>query len=259
MKLNYREKIILSVLLVIVIGVLGFFLLIKPKNEDIKNDTTARDAAQATWDEIYSRISQIPKLQESIANTVSDSKTVTDHFVEPEKIENPRKLDQFMQKYANDCDVKVSNLSVSAISETPISYYYKTAESASSLMIAADINGDMVNKKNEENAPSVYVANRSTGSALAGQYGITVTGTKENIWKYMQTIEKLDAVYINSVAISDYEFTDGLTEDQLTAIAEAKEKDEEYEFKDNEEPGESSVSFVITIYSLYEMPEANTQ
>ena len=38
MKLNYRDKVILLVLLSIIIVVAGIFGLINPKNEDIKTD-----------------------------------------------------------------------------------------------------------------------------------------------------------------------------------------------------------------------------
>ena len=260
MKLNYREKVILSVLLVIVIGVLGFFLLIKPKNEDIKTHDATRTETQQKWDEIYSRISQIPNLQDSIKTTVSDSKTVTDHFIAVDKLDNPRKIDQYMQKYANDCDVKISTLAVGDLSETPISYYYEAPKGARSLMVAADINGDMQAKLAEENKESNYVAARSTGSALAAQYGVTVTGSKENIWKFMKQIEDdPKTMIINSVSISNYDFTDDLSEEQLAKFDEAKEKGEEFKVAEGEEPGTSTVNFVITLYSLYEMPEANTK
>lgn len=266
MKLNYREKVILAVVLVILIGVLGFFLLIKPKNEDIKTHTQTRDTTQATWDEIESRISKIPQLQEDIRTKRADSKTVTDQFVPVASIENERLLDQYMQKYANDCNVKISTLAASAPGDSSISYYYQSPKSATSAMVAADINGTMQAELAEKNKESNYVASRSTGAVLSSQYGITVTGTKENIWKYMKKIEDFDkTVTINSVSIADYEFKGGLTEEELAKLEEIKEKianGEEPETPENDEDkieGDSQVSFVLTLYSLYEMPEPNVE
>ena len=38
MKLNYRDLVILGILLALAILIAGFFLLIKPKNEEIKTN-----------------------------------------------------------------------------------------------------------------------------------------------------------------------------------------------------------------------------
>ena len=106
MKLNYRDKIILGVLLAVVILLLGFFLLIKPKKADIESDKATLTQVQQQKDEIDAKIAEIKPLQKQIKETYDDTTKLTGDFVAYNDINNPRKIDQYMQHFCEDCEVK---------------------------------------------------------------------------------------------------------------------------------------------------------
>ena len=56
MKLNYRDKVILGVVLAVLILLLGFFFLIKPKNEEIQEDEQTLATKQAEQADLEARI-----------------------------------------------------------------------------------------------------------------------------------------------------------------------------------------------------------
>ena len=103
MKLNYRDKIILGVLLAVVILLLGFFLLIKPKKADIDSDKAELTKVQQEKDEIDAKIAEIKPLQKQIKETYDDTTKLTGDFVAYNDINNPRKIDQYMQHFCEDC------------------------------------------------------------------------------------------------------------------------------------------------------------
>ena len=121
-----------------------------------------------------------------------------------------------MQEYADQCEVKVSTLNVGQLTSGTIDYYYFTSETVSDdLFSSADINGDQQKLREKDDAESISLKQRDKGEAMSTQYGISVKGTKENIWKYMDAIKGIDdSVIINSVAIKDYTFGEGLSDEE---------------------------------------------
>ena len=102
MKLNYRDKIILGVLLAFVIMLAGFFLLIKPKYTDIKDHKASLEKVQQEKKEVDDKIAEIKPLKEKIKSTYDATMKLTDDFVEYNDIYNASKLDQYMQHFAEE-------------------------------------------------------------------------------------------------------------------------------------------------------------
>ena len=239
MKLNYRDKVILGILLAIVILIGGFVGLVKPKSQDIETDSAELETKQTERDEVQGKLDQIEPLTKKIQDTYSETNTLAQDFVSMDEINYTYKLDQFLRDKADECEVKINTLSVGDMSTSGLEYYYFEHEVIGEDMLAsADLNGDMQAGIDEEMAEETALSERTEEEVMSTEYGLTVTGTKENIWKYMETIKDFDdAVIINSVDISDYTF--GEDDDENTDKT-------------------SQVSFVMTLYSVYDMAEPDT-
>lgn len=242
MKLNYREKVILGVFLAVVIAIAGFVLLIKPKNQAIKDDKATLANKELERDEVQAKIDAIKPLQDEIEKTYTDTNKLTDDFVDYDEIYRTEKFDMFMQHFAEENEVKIRTLSVGNLGEKSIKYYYfETALANNALFSSADLNGDRQSEFDAENAESTALSQRTVENVLGADYAISVTGKKENIWDFMQAIaDQEDTILIDAVNIADYTF--GADPDS----------------KELQGDEESSVTFAISVYSIYEMAKPNT-
>jgi hypothetical protein len=239
MKLNYRERGILLGAGALVIAVAGIFAIIKPKYQTIQSDKESLESVKAEWDEIETKINAIPGLQTAIKESYNESKKLSDDFVDLSDIDSTYKLDQFMQPYVDECELEASVIDLSNTTTSTLQYYYFTPSVITSSMFdAADVNGNYQAEIDSEMAESNAIAARTAETVLCTKYGFAATGTKENIWKFMQEISDLNSsILIDSVSISDYTFGEGT------------------EGSDNT----SDVTFVMSIYSVFDMDEPVTE
>ncbi|MCM1508197.1 MAG: hypothetical protein NC177_13875 [Ruminococcus flavefaciens] len=295
MKLNYRDKVILGVLLAIVIAIAGFVGLIKPKNEEIKEDEATLAQKQEEQADLEARIAKIGPLKTNIDETYEETTKLIADFISLDdisntdgsaEISNPRKLEQYMQHYAEECGVRIDNLEVSALREATLNYYYPEVEAApaSSMRSMADLNGDYAIEDVERNAESIALSLRNPESVIQSQYGVRVTGTKEALWNYLKAIEELNkTMIVNQVSIDDYSFgADSEDESASQPVnPETPENPEEQPAENAEQPAEegaetpepapapealtiddadtSEIQIVISLYSVYDMPKPNTE
>lgn len=247
MKLNYRDKVILGILLAIVILLLGFFLLIKKTNQEIKDNKAILAEVQQQKDEIDAKIAEIKPLKTKIKATYDETTKLTDDFVAYNDIYNARKADQYMQHFAEDCEVKVISLQTADLSEGTLDYYYFKHELLGKDMLTqADLNGDMQAARDELTAEEDALKDRNQESVLTGKYTIQVKGTKENIWKYMQALEdQKETILIESVTLQDLYISEKL-EDVKKALAAAEGKEDEEE---------ATAQIDISLYSVYDLAE----
>lgn len=241
MKLNYRDKVILGVLLAVILLIAGFFLLIKPKNEDIKTDKANLTELEKKRDETDGLIAEIPGIKTDITNSYNEAKKLTADFVEYNSIYNARKVDQYMQSFVEDSEVKVTTLSASDLGTGTLSYYYFTPSFVGEdLLTQADINGTQQALNAEKKAESNALSARNTENVLQATYNINVTGEKEEIWNYLKALEEQkETIIITSVTLNDLE------------IKERKDAQPTNE----EEEKVPSAQISITLYSIYEMDE----
>ena len=244
MKLNYREKVILGILLAVVILIAGFVGLVKPKTQDIEDDTALRETKRTEQQEVEDEIAQIEPLKKKIDNTYQGTNKLAGDFVPMEEINDTFALDQYMREYAEESEVKILKLEVEELSSTPLKYYYFTPEVLSEdLFAASDLNGDSQAAFDELSAESDSLSERTEEEVVGTEYAVKVRGTRENIWAYMQAIEDIgDARIISSVKFQDYSFGESNEEEP---VAEGE--------------GETEVDFVVSFYSVYEMAKPNTE
>lgn len=293
MKLNYREKVILGILLAVVILIAGFVGLIKPKNEEIKTDEATLVAKQEEQADLEARIARIEPLKNNIDETYEETNKLISDFIPLTDVDSPMKIDQYMQHYAEECGVRIDNLEISALKEESLDYYYSETESlpASAMLDSADLNGDYATAQNELFAESTALSQRNVETVIQSQYGIRVTGTREALWNYMKAVEELKkTMIVNQVSIDDYSFGANKAEEEGNAqptTSTTPDNPENPENPEGQPAGEtpatpdagaetptpapapealtiddantSSIQIVISLYSVYDMPKPNTE
>lgn len=252
MKLTYRDKVILGIVLAIAIFVAGYFALIKPKNETIKNDNDKLSSLEETEKDYKKKIEQIEPLKKTINDTVAETNKITEKFVDRKKIENPVLLDQFMQHFANENNIYLKTLAAGDMADSSLAFYYIDGRDiGSGLRSLADINGDYQKEVDKANAEATAIKQRESSPVLITQYGITAEGKKEDLWKLMDAIEKYDdTLLINSVSFSRL-----AKKDEKEGSNENKSEEEEH--KRIEPEDEVSISMVISLYSVYDLQQVN--
>lgn len=246
MKLNNREKVILGVVIAIAIILVGLLGYVRPTITKIKDDKVVLKQKEEKRAEVESKIAMIPTLQKKINDTYEETKKLSDDFVEINSVANTYDLDQFLQSYAEENEVKILSLDAGQIGEKTLEYYYlESKEMAKDFFASADLNGGYTAMRDKQNAEEYALKDRNEETVLATEYGIQVRGKKENIWKYLQAIaDQEETIIINSVDIADYTFQGNVDEKERVTP---------------NENGESEVNIVMTLYSVYEMEKPNTE
>lgn len=247
MKLNYRDKVILGILLAIVILLLGFFLLIKKTNQEIKDNKAILAEVQQQKDEIDAKIAEIKPLKENIKSTYDETTKLTADFVQYNDIYNARKVDQYMQHFAEENEVKIKTLSAGELATGGLSYYYLTPKFvAEDQLSQADLNGDRQAANDEKKAESVALAARTQETVLTANYNITVEGEKEKIFDYLKAIEEQDkTIIIKTVTLTNVPIGEK-AEQKLKKESEGTEK-------------KASAVLSIALYSVYDLSEPNLE
>ena len=246
MKLNYRDKVILAVVLALIVLIGGFFGLIKPKSNEIKENKATLAARQAEKADKERKIAKIKPLTEEIEKLYNETGEISKIFVPMEEVNTTVKLDEYMQTLANENNVRISTLNLGETEVSQLEFYYYTPN---------DVGGELTLDYASKVAESAALSARTPENVLCTQYGVSVKGTKEDIWNYMQAVADIDeAVMINSVSIADYTF--GAAGETATTTDE--EGNQVSVTVGGGENGESDVQFVISIYSVYTMTKPNT-
>ena len=247
MKLNNRDRIIIGVLLALVLLLGGFFLLVKPTNEDIKTNKATLSTLEQSKAEVDAKRAEIPGLKTDIKESYQRGIKLTETFVDYNNFNNPRKFDQYMQDFATENEVKIMSLQADEMSSAALGYYYFTPSFVADEMLnQADINGAQAAINAKEMAESNALADRTAENVIQANYTITVTAEeKENIWNYMKALEEQEeTILIKSVAL------------QNIVLKENENASEDEEGEEELVPG---ATFNITLYSVYQMDEPNVE
>lgn len=219
--MSYRDKMVILVISIIVILVAGFFALIRPKYNSLVADTATYESTKAEWDGIKAKIDAIPTLKDDITATYNASKKVAQQFVNESmqevndnyRIEKQNyKFDQSVQEMIDECELEVSSFSLTDPGEGAIQYHYVMPRVASyALLQSADINGNFAEKVEKLREKAAYTSGLSTVGVLSSSLSLNVTGTKENLMKFLDLIkDSTEAVNVNALEIPDYQFTGGI-------------------------------------------------
>lgn len=263
MKLNYRDKVILAIVLAVAIILAGFFALIKPKRQAIKDNQVKLEEVQAQETEIRNKIARIKTLQTKIDETFSKADELTKIFVPKNAIDQTTLLDQFMQGYAEECKVKVRELRVDDTAAAALSYYYKPyTEVATALRESADINGNLLENVEKESEESTLISGRNVETIMSTRYGLSIRGEYKDVMNYIDMIaEEKDAILITAFGMEIYEEDEDANKQQTPAAGEdgqSNQNEKEKEKKNLEDNTIVDASVVIQLYSVYNMEKPET-
>jgi hypothetical protein len=212
-------------------------------------------------DEIKAQIAEIPDLKNAILKLYEDTSVITAKFVPIADVQNQIYIDKYMQKFAEDCHVKIKSAELSKSKVSPISYYYGDfSDSINDMRKSADIDGSLTKEYEKSLAEQNALSQRAKESVIQTQYGINVSGTKANIWKYLEALKKFDKyVQVNSVNISDYTFGKKAAEEANVSYPESEEETTFTVGEGTEMKNTSDVKIVVTLYSVFEMPKPDVE
>lgn len=271
MKLTYRDKVILAIVLAIAIFVAGFFGLIKPKTTEIKDNVATLETLEKEKTEIERKIKRIGKVTDQIDESYLKGEENRAVFVDVDLIGSTnsltggtKKLDEYMYDYAEKAHVKITELKADPTTASALNYYYKPyVEIAGALRESADINGSIQQEIAKESEDSNYIASRGVENIMSTRYGVTIEGKKKEIWDYLAKIEGIDnAVIVTSVSLSKAEEQEEdekatpATPDGQTPQQDTSTSSDQPENWDDDTVLEASI--VIQLYSVYQMEEPDT-
>lgn len=271
MKLTYRDKVILAIVLAIAIFVAGFFGLIKPKSTAIKDNEATLENLEKEKTEIERKIKRIKTVSNNIDKSYLKGEENRAVFVDVDLIGSTnsltggtKKLDEYMYDYAEKAHVKITELKADPTTASALNYYYKPyVEVAGALRESADINGNLQQEIAKESEDSNYIASRGVENIMSTRYGVTIEGKKKEIWDYFSRIEDIDsAVLITSVSLSKAEVQDEdkkatpATPEGQTPQPNTSTSSDQPENWDDDTVLEASI--VIQLYSVYGMEEPDT-
>ena len=256
MKLNYRDKIIASILIVVAILAISFFAVVRPKYQKIKDHKETLASVQTKKKQIEDQIAEIPGLKKAIIKIQEDTNEIAKDFVPVDQINDPVSIDKYMQQFAEDCHVKLKSVETGKTKLAAVSYYYKdNSDNINDLRKAADANGTLEEDYNKSLAEQKNLSQRAKETIIQTQYGVSIEGTKANVWKYLEALKSFDKhVLVNSVNISDYSFGKDTCEKNDVSYPESEEE-VSIPIGDKEIKNTSPVKIVVTLYSVFEMPE----
>jgi len=254
MKLTYRDRIILLIVLSIAILAIGFFALIRPRINDIKESDARLTQVKGKWEDIEKEINKIPGLQKKINETYEESKKISKNFVPVKNY--AYEVDQYMQQYADECNVIIQTMEATDLQEMPLEYYYTNYVLLEGTMFEkADINGNYKAGFDKTFNSDLTLAERNVETVLGQQYGIEVIGSKEEIWNYLKKIADIsEAVVITDVEIDDYYF--GMDPNDPRELTWSEPNDKGVKKPLNAltpDEGYSRCTINIELYSVYEM------
>ena len=259
MKLNYRDKIIAAFLIAIAICAITFFAVIRPKYKKIKANEKTLSEVQEKKKKIDDQIAEIPGLKKAIIKIKEDTNEIAQNFVPVDAVSDPLAVDEYMQKFADECHVKLRSVESGKTKLAAVSYYYAdNSDKINDLRKAADANGSLEEEYNSYLAEQKALSQRAKESIIQAQYGVNIEGTRANVWKYLEALKSFDKnLLVNSVNISDYSFGKDACEKANVPYPESDEEASVPIGDDKELKNTSNVKIVVTLYSVFEMPEPN--
>ena len=260
MKLTYRDKIILAIILAIAVLLLGFFALVKPKYKDIQDNQTKLETLEKDRAAKQALINQIPGLKEDITKIYNDTNKITKMFVPVKAVQDPENVDKYMIEVAEKNKLKVTSINVASASISEIPYYFNTpTDNYGEARVGADLNGKIQDEINKDKEESAALTVRPKSRILETRYGITLTGTKVNIEKYLNDLKNSGkAINVSSISLGDFTFGKQAAKEANTEMPDSPDGEEvKIDVGGKEISNATQAQIVISIYSVYEMDQPN--
>lgn len=142
MKLNYRDRIVLTIVIVIVVWALGIMFFIKPAVEGVQDSQAALDDAKAKRATLQARVDEDADLPQRIEQAYKEVTKMTESFydIQETQIATQKVDDLLLGDELKNLDMQISDYSIMTLK--PYEYISKRPET--------DIDKTVVNYKNNE-------------------------------------------------------------------------------------------------------------
>lgn len=218
MKLSYREKVGLLVVIVLLVIIVFVAWPIKTFRNRIKVHTEQKATVQKTYEETQTLINQIPTIEGNITKVYENSKGLSSQFApHMENIDFAKYFETLLNKEPykkgakNELEIKGGLTITDATSDSIPFYYYTPDVITYPILVAADVNGDLVKKQDEvyynkvQNA--LYLEEVEPQDVEVRVVSIPMKFTKEALLALEDEFKtKETGARITSVTINDYSF-----------------------------------------------------
>ena len=224
LKLSYRDKVIFIVVMIILVLVGGFFLLIKPKFQQVEVAKSNLAVKQQEKNDIDTKISTLPGLVQAMKDAANSIKEEQEIFL-PEG--HPYENENYVREFLNELDIELKSMNTEYTEASAISRY--VVEEQHLLVYDNKMKADIYEELPEE----IYnkyngVTREPYPSAIIGVTSMTVT--------FKSDIELRDV----------YAAIDRFAEDEKTIILNTISTAEP-----GEEATEVEATAALTLYSIY--------
>lgn len=224
MKLSYRDKVIFVVAIVLIIIIVGIFVVIKPKFEEMNRAKLALENKQAEQADVQSKMDTLPDIVKQIKAVAQEIGEIQEVFMDEQ---DPYLNEQFVRDIlGNNVDTLSMNTEYTAASN--LEEYLVEAKNIVSYDLL--INGDLYSELPQE----VYDNYNNVRPAGASKIVIGVT---------RMTVGYRDALDYSGI----YRFVDAVKDNGKTLIITSFTRGED---TDGGEP-EIEQSLSLEIYSIY--------
>lgn len=223
MKFGYRDRIVLLIVVVVLIGCIGFFVFIRPKSQQLKQNKANRDDLKNQWSAKLTEFSTIPKRQESIQKKYEIGKTKAEKFT-PEM--TSVELGEFIQKnflntekFITDKVELIEAVSLSEKSTSALGYYYYTPSIVTyPLYEYADLDGSLAAAANEKMKEANQLGARAAQTVGSSAASLRLMINREDTMELLDAVknyatEKSDTMIIESVTLKDTDFNENYKKD----------------------------------------------
>lgn len=206
MKLSYRDRVILVVVMILAIIAIIFFALIKPKAKQIVKNNTKCEELEKEWTEKEREHQQINGLRSTIQKGRDSGVDTAKYFTE---LRSAYQIDQFLQPILDENNIKlVENFTVSDPNTSALDfYYYVPSRPVYDIYKNADLDGSMAAALQEEQKEAAAASSMGTQSVAYGSAKVICRVTKEELTNFLADIKALDtSIIVRKVTIDDYTF-----------------------------------------------------
>lgn len=169
MKLNYRDKVMLTVVIVILVWVAGVMLFIKPAIDDVKDAQTKLDEAKVTLSDLQDRIDEDKDLDARIEEAYNQVIQISNDFYTYQQTQEATKV---VDTLLGEDSIKNSNMSISEYSTVDIEPYAFATSIANTEIDDIVDEYDKIGSETEEDAEGENAeadANAAGASTAQGQ------------------------------------------------------------------------------------------
>ncbi len=270
MKLGYRDRIILLVVMVIVVFAIGIFAFIKPQWEKLDQNKTQLENDEAAWTLKMTDFDRINTIRDTIDERYKEALTLCEGFTDEM---DSTELDQFLQEkfiniekhIKNDMEM-VSGTTISDLGTATLSYYYYTPSIVTyPLYEAADFDGSLAKEAALKCKESIILSARTSQIVGNGNATLAFKVNKQDTMDLIDAIRKYatdnkDAMLLKSVQIAEFDFNgEPLERDEDGNIVGEPPKPEDGEEQlEPDQYGYTEVTFDFQVYYIQEPTKPDT-